>query len=53
VFESRALGRILGPKSESRALGRILGPKREDGENCIIRRFIICILHQIMLEYQN
>jgi hypothetical protein len=32
-----------------RVLRRILGPKREgimgSGENCIIMRFIICILH--------
>jgi hypothetical protein len=34
-----------------RVLRRIFGPKgmelREDGENCIMRSFIICTLHQV------
>jgi hypothetical protein len=36
-----------------RALRRILGPKRGEqekvGENCVMRSFIICTLHHILL----
>jgi len=31
---------------ENRMLRRIFGPKREAGENCMMTRFIICILYQ-------
>jgi hypothetical protein len=40
VFENRVLRRILGPK------GRKWG---ETGEDCIMRGFITCTLHQILL----
>jgi hypothetical protein len=30
----------------NRVLGRIFGPKREAGEDCIMRSFITCTLHQ-------
>jgi hypothetical protein len=35
--------------SENGVLRRIFGPKREEvaGENCQMRSFIICTLHQI------
>jgi hypothetical protein len=39
---------------ENRVLRRIFGPKREevtaDGENCVMKRFMICTLHQVLLE---
>jgi len=35
---------------ENRVLRRIFGRKREDGEDCIMRSFIICTLHQILLQ---
>jgi hypothetical protein len=31
----------------------IVGPKRENGENCIIRNFIIHALHPILLRRLN
>jgi hypothetical protein len=38
--------------SENRMLRRIYGPKREEaveaGEDCIMRSWIICTLHQIL-----
>jgi hypothetical protein len=36
---------------ENRVLRRIFGPKREEmaGENCIMRSFITCTLHHILL----
>jgi hypothetical protein len=41
---------------ENRVLRRIFGPKRKevtDGEYCIMRSFIICILHQILIKQTN
>jgi hypothetical protein len=39
---------------ENRALRRIFGPKREEvagvGEDYIVRSFITCTLHQILLK---
>jgi hypothetical protein len=34
---------------ENRVLRRMFGPKREAGEDCIMRSFITCTLHQILL----
>jgi hypothetical protein len=36
---------------ENRVLRRIFGPKREEvtGENCTMKRSIICALHKIIL----
>jgi hypothetical protein len=38
---------------ENRVLKRIFGPKREEvagsGEDCIMRSFITCTLHKILL----
>jgi hypothetical protein len=33
---------------ENKALRRIFGPKGEDGEKCIMRRFIICTLCKVL-----
>jgi hypothetical protein len=41
VFENRVLRRIFGPKRDKGT---------EDGENCIMRSFITCILLQVQLE---
>jgi hypothetical protein len=38
---------------ENRMLRRIFGPRRETGEHCIMRSFIICTLHQILLGSLN
>jgi hypothetical protein len=38
VLENRALRRIFEPK----------GRKTDHGENCIMRNFTACILHQIL-----
>jgi hypothetical protein len=39
---------------ENRVLRRIFGPKRDEvtgnGENCIMKSFMICTLHQVLLE---
>jgi hypothetical protein len=39
--------------SENRVLRRIFGPEmekwQEDGEDCIMRSFVTCALHQILL----
>jgi hypothetical protein len=43
-FENRVLRRIFGPKSEE---------GQEDGEDCIMRRFITCKLHQILIGLLN
>jgi hypothetical protein len=40
VFENRVLGRIFGPKRKER---------QEGGEDYIMRRFISCSLHQMLL----
>jgi hypothetical protein len=34
---------------ENRVLRRIYEPRREDGEDCIMRSFITCTSHQILL----
>jgi hypothetical protein len=44
VFENRVLRRIFGPKGEE-----VTG----DGENYIMRSFIICTVNQILLEPSN
>jgi hypothetical protein len=41
TFESKELRRIFGPKREK---------KQEGGENGIMRSFVNCTLHQILLE---
>jgi hypothetical protein len=38
VFENRVLRRIFGPKREE---------VRENGDNCIMRSFMICTLRQV------
>jgi hypothetical protein len=38
VFENRVLRRIFGPKRDE---------VRENGENCILRSFVICTLRQV------
>jgi hypothetical protein len=38
VFENRVLRRIFGPKRDE---------ERENGENCIMRSFVICTLRQV------
>jgi hypothetical protein len=38
VFENRVLRRIFGPKRDE---------VTENGENCIMRRFVICTLRQV------
>jgi hypothetical protein len=40
VFQNLLLRRIFGPKN---------GSDGSSGENCILRSFIICTLHKIML----
>jgi hypothetical protein len=35
---------------EDMVLRGIIGLKGDGGENCITRRFVICILHQVKLE---
>jgi hypothetical protein len=38
---------------ENRVLRRIFGPKRDEvtnGENCIMKSFMICTLRQVLLE---
>jgi hypothetical protein len=36
--------------SEKRVLRRVFGPKRrEAGEDCIMKSFITCMLHKILL----
>jgi hypothetical protein len=42
VFENRALRRIFGPKREEKGGG-------EAAEHCIMRDFITCTLHKILL----
>jgi hypothetical protein len=37
VYDNRALRRIFGPERKW----------REDGEDCIMRSFVTCTLHQI------
>jgi hypothetical protein len=44
VFENRELRRIFGPKERK---------QQEAGEKYIMRSFIICTLHQIVLRYLN
>jgi hypothetical protein len=44
VFENRVLRRIFGPKRDE-----IAG----DREDCIMRSFITCTLHQILLGWSN
>jgi hypothetical protein len=45
-FQEKHIDRVF----ENRVLRRICGPKRNEimevGENCIMRTFITCILHQ-------
>jgi hypothetical protein len=41
VFENRMLRKIFGPKRKE---------VTEDGENCIMRGFITCTHHKILLE---
>jgi hypothetical protein len=42
---------------ENKVLRRIFGPKRDEvnggGENCIMTRFVICTLRQVLLEYSS
>jgi hypothetical protein len=38
---------------ENRVLRRIFRPKREAGEDCIMRNFITCMLHQILFGLPN
>jgi hypothetical protein len=40
---------------ENRVLRRIFGPKREavTGEDCIMRSFITCTLHQILFRIKS
>jgi hypothetical protein len=38
LFENRELKRIFGPKRDK---------GRENGENCIMRSFVICTLRQV------
>jgi hypothetical protein len=44
VFENRVLRRIFRPKRKEVA---------EDGEDCIMRSFVTCTLHQILLGWSN
>jgi hypothetical protein len=41
VFENRVLRRIFGPKRDE-----VMG-EWENGENCIMRSFVICTLRQV------
>jgi hypothetical protein len=34
---------------KTKVLRKVFGPKREAGKNCIMRSFIICTLHQMLL----
>jgi hypothetical protein len=43
VFENGVLARIFGPKREQ------VGREGETGEDSIMRSFITCTLHQILL----
>jgi hypothetical protein len=35
--------------SEKRALVETVGPKREDGDNCAMKSFVICIFYKLIL----